>query len=835
MLKLKELNNIDSLILKYSTLEIRSQFLNENIENEVLDKEVRQLIQVAMLLVDSNKMKNRNRVLKISTIIPQISENKKYIFACRALLSKIKNYPTIDVIEDGNKKIFMEKISIMDKIREMYERDANSIEVAGVNYTISDIQDNLYQLYKKYDNISISAPTSIGKSFLFTRLMINELLIKQKSLVYIVPTRALINQILGDVVDELKKLELQNKYFITSSSDTQKIDKNKIGIFILTQERFYQLCNVADVEIGTLIIDEAQNIMDDSRGVLLEYSIKYAKTVWKKVKLIFISPFVANPEILLEKFSITENAKGYCEEKTTVRQNMIKLKRQQRGYNVCFENEIIKEKLPIVRSNGIANTVVNAFLGFNNGNNSIIYCNRPQMAIEVCADMLNRNRFPIADDEDLLNFAEFIELFIHKNYLLASFVRRGIVFHYGKLPAFIRIGIEELAVKGKFKIIACTPTLLQGVNIPAQNIYIYNPKKKGKTLTNLEFWNLAGRAGRMSYDLNGNVILIDNDNWEDINQYDVKNTMIKCATELEVDESKILKDIIGNGEYIQNDKLSKERAMYLESGMIFDCISNTSNNVYLGGLEDVEKEQVYSAISQVIQNFQPPKELLIKLLGISYKNIERLWKHFQSIDDTIEDMIISHPMLKKNNFQDVNNEFDIKYGKMLDNINQYLLDNELFKSEKAAGRLIAISKAWMREQPLKKIIFYKFNSMDDKDLVTKKVSDETEYINSKIRFKLVQAVYAYQEILKAYFKVTGRKSLVDKMVNFPMYLEIGACRDITVEVISMGLARELSIELVNNCRIDQKDIRTALKQVNVLSINNKYAQKRIKEFISKIT
>lgn len=831
MLSLQKLAYIDQLITNYSILEIRKQFCKEDISELIVNSEMKIMVDTAMVLVESTKAKNRNRVLKIATIIPQITIEEKYIFACRALLSKIKNYPTIKVIENDASKYYWEKTPVMERIREIYEKDSNSICVAGERYSISDIQANLYQMYEDYENISVSAPTSIGKSFLFTRLMINELIVNDKSLVYVVPTRALINQILTDTVEELKKLNLLEKYFVTSSSDTQKIDKHKKGIFVLTQERFYQLCNLGDIEIGMLIIDEAQNIMDESRGVLLEYSIKYAKRVWENIKLIFISPFVENPEILLEKFNIQKKSKGYCEEKTTVRQNIIKLEMEPRGYRVRFENEVIKNQLPIVRSNGTVSTIVSAYEKFNNGNNSIIYCNKPQMAINVCTEIMERGLLEKTEDEELLNFAEFIEQFINRYYLLAKFVRYGMAFHYGSLPAFIRIGIEELAAKGKFKILACTPTLLQGINIPAQNIYIYNPKKNNDLLSNLDFWNLAGRAGRMSYDLDGNVILIDNKGWDDIDEFDKKETFIKCATELDFEKSKIFSNIVENETYIPNKEMKKEMVVYLESGLIFDRISKSSNNVILEGLSDKQKQTVFDKISDVVENFEPPKELLIKLLGVPHKNIENLWTFFRKNDEKIEEYIIGHPMAKKTYIRNANKEFDILYDNMLTIINEYLMDGELYPTEPSKRRLSAISRIWMREIPLNQIIFYRFKQIKDEKAITKKVSDETKYINDNVRFRLVQSIYAYQEILKEYLKVSQKEQLIEKLVNIPMYLEIGACKDSTVELISMGLARELAVELVKCCNIDEKDIRNSLKHVNLELIPNQYAKKRIKEFI----
>ena len=64
--------------------------------------------------------------------------------------------------------------------------------------------------------------------------------------------------------------------------------------------------------------------------------------------------------------------------------------------------------------------------------------------------------------------------------------------------------------------IVCTTTLLQGINLPAQNIIIRNPnlyikKEKEKTveLTNYEMANLRGRAGRLLKDFIGRTIVLD--------------------------------------------------------------------------------------------------------------------------------------------------------------------------------------------------------------------------------------------------------------------------------------------------------------------------------------
>lgn len=61
----------------------------------------------------------------------------------------------------------------------------------------------------------------------------------------------------------------------------------------------------------------------------------------------------------------------------------------------------------------------------------------------------------------------------------------------------------------------CTSTLLEGVNLPAQNIFILNNTIGLRKFTDVDFWNLAGRAGRLSKELSGNIICVrlDSNKW----------------------------------------------------------------------------------------------------------------------------------------------------------------------------------------------------------------------------------------------------------------------------------------------------------------------------------
>lgn len=81
----------------------------------------------------------------------------------------------------------------------------------------------------------------------------------------------------------------------------------------------------------------------------------------------------------------------------------------------------------------------------------------------------------------------------------------------GYLPASIRTRIENLFRSGKITTMFCTSTLLEGVNLPADNLFITDNKIFRSEMTPVDFRNLIGRVGRISFNLYGNVFFVSDD------------------------------------------------------------------------------------------------------------------------------------------------------------------------------------------------------------------------------------------------------------------------------------------------------------------------------------
>jgi helicase len=95
---------------------------------------------------------------------------------------------------------------------------------------------------------------------------------------------------------------------------------------------------------------------------------------------------------------------------------------------------------------------------------------------------------------------------------LAKCARKGIVFHHAGLHAKQKELIEDSFRKGIARIICCTPTLAAGVDLPAFRTIIRDVKRFSghgmQYIPVLEFLQMAGRAGRPSFDSFGEAILV---------------------------------------------------------------------------------------------------------------------------------------------------------------------------------------------------------------------------------------------------------------------------------------------------------------------------------------
>ena len=270
----------------------------------------------------------------------------------------------------------------------------------------------------------------------------------------------------------------------------------------------YQLIGYDDIPIHYLFIDEAQNISEKEGRSAFYYQIVgmlYRKE--QRPNVIFASPHIPNPAVYLELIpsSIEGERVQMTSAFTPVSQEkfLIDLQAGQLGYY----NGLTQE-LHTISSFDPSRTFHSFVDELGTGKKNLIYCNAKVKVVEFAreyADGLKEQ-----NDPDLHALAEEIREQVHEDYYLAGTVEKGVAYHVGYLPTSIRLRIEELFRKkdGGIHTIFCTSTLLEGVNLPADNLFITDYKNGSYPMSAVEFRNLIGRVGRLQYTLYGNVFLM---------------------------------------------------------------------------------------------------------------------------------------------------------------------------------------------------------------------------------------------------------------------------------------------------------------------------------------
>ncbi|MFR0839757.1 MAG: DEAD/DEAH box helicase family protein [Mediterraneibacter faecis] len=264
---------------------------------------------------------------------------------------------------------------------------------------------------------------------------------------------------------------------------------------VLTQERLLRIFKKdPSLSFDCIIVDEAHEILEEnSRSRTLANVIIIAQKRNPDVAFKFLTPFLTDSKNLkaryttydIEGFKVTEYIK-------TEKYYLYDL-RNHTGLKLY--DQFLNRYLPLSenRNLGFEEDVVKAYSAGKN----IIYLNKPtdieKFALAL-ADVL-----PEMDSEMIQTACDNISNYLQPQYNLLACLRKGIIYHHGSVPDAIRIYIEDLYKKDdSVKYVITSSTLLSGVNLPAERMFILDNKRGRSNLSHDSFKNLVGRVCRFS-------------------------------------------------------------------------------------------------------------------------------------------------------------------------------------------------------------------------------------------------------------------------------------------------------------------------------------------------
>lgn len=524
--------NLSSFNRQYEALLILS--VCETIPNLVWDRDKSDLLSqidwnnmlsIASLFSYCNESKYLDAALRIAqTCLVQEETNENQKNAAAFILDNLTNKPALKIALDKQfiKKDFRDNYPFALRLQQSKSDIEHTIIVNDEVFLLNRFQKEVYYAYKHNETISISAPTSAGKSYILCTLLLEELTEGNKNIVYVVPTRALISQVEADLKALLRQYNLENQTNITTVPPQEDILDKKSNVFIFTQERLHCfLYGNSNCKIDILIIDEAQKIEDGNRGILLQQKIEDVVKANPEIKVFFSSPFTSNPEILLDNVINNSRKSKVNTQYIAVNQNLLyvsQVPRKIREWQIhlcTVKNTILLGKIVMTdRPTTELHKIVHTAYQISNRGGCLIYSNGAADA-EDTANLLYDLLPECEQDSEIEELVKLVQSTIHTQYVLAKVLSKGIAFHYGNMPLLIRNEIERLFSIGKIEYLICTSTLLEGVNLPAKSIIIRKPSRgRGNPLNQNDFWNLAGRAGRLGKEYSGNIFCIEPLKWD---------------------------------------------------------------------------------------------------------------------------------------------------------------------------------------------------------------------------------------------------------------------------------------------------------------------------------
>lgn len=429
-----------------------------------------------------------------------------------------------------------------------------------------DIYDNLCRPYFSY-----SAPTSMGKSFMM-RVFIKQQIMSgaKKNFALLIPTKALINEVTSELIESLTTLLKETDYRIVTSSGSMALETKHNYIFVLTPERMlYILIDDPNLKIDYLFVDEAHKISSgDKRSAFYYKVIEKLEERHSDSHIIFASPNIPNPQVYLETLSkgerlLDEESIVACKYAPVSQLKYIVdlWERNIRIYDSYSKNFI---KLHDMSRPYTLSEVISRI---GDRRHNIVYCKSKNDAIQFARDYAETQ--DIIGDKKLQAFADAIRSDVHKEYYLAELVEKGVAYHIGYLPANIRMQLEDYYREGLIKTMFCTSTLLEGVNLPAENLFITSYKKGRSDFSEVDFKNLVGRVGRAKYNLYGNVFIVrlqkqeleeDLQKFENLLRDDVPPQKLSIETELNSNQKKLIVSTLLSG----NVEIHKSRKQQSE-------------------------------------------------------------------------------------------------------------------------------------------------------------------------------------------------------------------------------------------------------------------------------
>jgi len=329
----------------------------------------------------------------------------------------------------------------------------------------------------------IVAPTATGKSYIGRAILQRAVQRGEKAVnAYLVPYRALASEMYDSFLRELEEAGIAATVRLATGDHTDPIHPEETDILVATYERFSGLLRLPELVLGRVVIDEVHLVADETRGPVLEGLIARMRSHKRPRSVCALSAVVSNPDKLASWLGIPLVLGDTADRAVAVELVCDVVD----DIDACLRDEL----LSVIKS----------------GEQAIVFCRSKPSSQRLArdlkedvspflspADIQALRAVALAEAEDDEEAAELMEL-----------LSGGIAFHHAGLSRESRRAVETAFRQKHLKVIACTPTLAAGVNLPARLVVVRDVFRtelvrgfpQNVILSTGELLNMLGRAGR---------------------------------------------------------------------------------------------------------------------------------------------------------------------------------------------------------------------------------------------------------------------------------------------------------------------------------------------------
>lgn len=404
----------------------------------------------------------------------------------------------------------------------------------------------------------IKMPTSAGKTRIAELAMVFTLINNPEAkCIYVAPYRALVSEIYQTFLTLFHDLGFQ----VSSTSGAYETDDfeellfQETHIIIITPEKldlvFRTFPEFFD-KVQLIVFDEVHLFHDNNRGIKFELLLTRLKRKLSHTRFLTLSAvlsqetlvdfanwFNSSPKRDIMTSDWRPSIQRYANFRWKLDRGFIRYMPQddlknlekflpgvitQHEYEYIYPKTRRKRKRTFPEKNSKAQTAAELAFKYAELGPVLIFCSQSNWAEDTVNALRKRIKYLRYTNLSIPHYffgskdtSSYIlsKEWLGEKHLVTKALKDGIALHHGKIPHIVRTSIEKDFRQKQMRIIVATNTLAQGVNLPIRTIIIHTCKRwtedsPSKRISVLDYWNIAGRAGRAGEETSGLVIHIIN-------------------------------------------------------------------------------------------------------------------------------------------------------------------------------------------------------------------------------------------------------------------------------------------------------------------------------------